>query len=327
MSELIASLNSVHSQMMVHIRSPRVDPIAQTLVIADALNNLRSLLKDEVVYRIRTLEGKPQGYLVDRKGKQPYTNDEIREVILQAFMQGAYMIYGEVTVIGGNAFLNKPYYRRMVDTWDSVTDVEFSTTGTFKFTEGIVYVPASISWSQGGKKQIIERLGDKAIALRRHESTGVDAYIGKAEKRMLKLALHRISDYRLGGDMDEENMEEGQSRTVNPATDEFQESVKLLDVIKNAATSAVVQSLIATLRSRPFSDKVKYVVLSFIVRRIMVMEKVGIAYVFKHILQRPTEGEEYELISGMVLGDNNYEDSYSTYLRNSMDKFSSRKAP
>src|SRR5579885_3660163 len=106
---------------------------ASELAVAQAMNELRLALTDDMMKPVMALMNTDLGFRTDRDPKltpkdkdgnpmTPYSVEVVREVTIEAKLRGFHMIGNEVNIIAGRLYATKNGFRRKVTQWPGVTD-------------------------------------------------------------------------------------------------------------------------------------------------------------------------------------------------------------
>lgn len=171
------------------------------LAVAQAMNDLRLALSDDVMKPVMALMNTDLGFRTDRDPKltpkdkdgnpmTPYSVDVVREVTIEAKLRGFHMIGNEVNIIAGRFYACKNGFRRKVTQWAGVTDFKDSYEVPRYSPDGKgAIVKARATWNKDGISQNIER----EIPIRVNAGMGSDAILGKAQRKLLASVHDRLS--------------------------------------------------------------------------------------------------------------------------------------
>lgn len=135
--ELVASSNFELVAERLNGLSTKLDikPFQKMFTLAQAMNELREALTDEVMEPIMALQGSRVGFKTDKdtiKNKETgwvakkgpgYPIDIVREVTMEAILFGAYMTGNEVNILAGQMYATKEHFVRKVRELDGLTDL------------------------------------------------------------------------------------------------------------------------------------------------------------------------------------------------------------
>lgn len=170
-----------------------VPPARRMFVLAKAMNDLDEALTPEVMRPIMSLMGSRVGYLTDRdkpkdgKPQKPYDEVEVKEVVKEAILCGAYMTNNEVNIIAGAMYTTKNHFIRKVREIPGLTDLVVGV-GTPHVLNGETKVKCTAKWNLHGKEQSIG-LDEKMpciFTIKVNSYMGPDAVVGKATRKLYK---------------------------------------------------------------------------------------------------------------------------------------------
>ena len=187
-------------------------PFAATFSTALAINELRSVLTAEVMRPIMDLMNTPLGFLTDRSGKpnrqgiitkQPYTWEEVRDVVIEATLRGFFPVGNELNIIAGRFYAAKNGLRRKVTTHPGITEFRDSYSIPKTINNAGAIVEAEASWKLNGTSDSLKR----NFAVKGDEYAAADSYIGKATRKLLAAVWERISGVAIPeGEVEEVNL-------------------------------------------------------------------------------------------------------------------------
>lgn len=151
----------------------------KSFMLADSIDQLRSLLTPKVMERFMRLQNTTLGFKTD----QPtgYSPDVVRECLISASLQGVFPVGNQFNIIAGNCYITKEGMGQLLKN----IGLKYMITplGT-KFVPPMAIQPMEIVWEWQGKphKQTVEfqvRFTENMAKA----GVGVDAVIGKATRK------------------------------------------------------------------------------------------------------------------------------------------------
>ena len=174
--------------------------IQRTRTLAKAMSTMRTHFRGEVLEDVKSLVDTPLGFLTDRKdgGKPPYTDDVIRDCVIEAMLRGAEPVGNEFNVIAGRCYLTKQFFERALRTTPGFSELRLiEGVPTTAQNVGGALVPYRASWRMNGVPDSLvcdqTKDGDSRIAVRVNSQMGVDAILGKAKRKMLARIYARVT--------------------------------------------------------------------------------------------------------------------------------------
>lgn len=206
------------------------DVVSKGLVIASAMQAVRTMLPTEALELMSALEGSPLGFSSDVSTRGQKTELAVlRDCFIQASLVGARMVGGEVTIISRRPYLGRAFYERICRQVPGVTDLKVRETGVYKTDNpNVMRVSFRASWRQGGKLRRLDAEKTDEFDGRIRVTTksndkyqeGVEATVGKAARDFLKLVYEEMT----GGRAPEIDDEEGNTITAT-ATESDRDAV------------------------------------------------------------------------------------------------------
>jgi hypothetical protein len=207
--------------------------IGTVIAYANAVDKVHAAVKANWP-SFKKLQGSPLGWNTDDK---EYPDNVLQLALTDAIIRGAMPFNGEIRVIGGNMYLNKPYFERVVGERPDITDVRLDfdvpeVTGNRAIVGGV------LSWRVNGEpgelrfKKTAE--ADTRIPVRVNNGQGDDAILGKAKRKALAKMLDRIdgSSKWEGKATDDDRTVEG---TATPAIEGPKEPPSKAELKKSCA--------------------------------------------------------------------------------------------
>lgn len=177
---------------------------AEVFALAGATTELRTLLTDELVgAAIMPLQGTKIGFNTDRvnarEGPKEYPVAVVRDVCIWAMMNGARMIGNEVNIIGGNGYLTKEHFMRVLD---DMPDLQYRFNHALpRISPAGAIVKTVVTWSIGSEAEQAETI---ERAIKGNQYSGADQYLGKMDRKASAWLLSVLTGRRYSdGDADE----------------------------------------------------------------------------------------------------------------------------
>ncbi len=167
------------------------------LAVARAVGDLRAALTAEVMKPIMDLMNTTLGFDTDRNptrptyGKPapiPYSLDVVREFVIEAKLRGFHLVGQECNIISGRFYACKSGVVRKARNWEGVSDLNDSYEVPRRVTDGAI-VKCSATWKRAGKTERI----DREFPIRVNEHMGVDAILGKAQRKLFAAIIGKLS--------------------------------------------------------------------------------------------------------------------------------------
>jgi hypothetical protein len=181
-----------------------LSPIIITLKLAKGMDTLRKNLSGELLDSVIAISNTELGFLTDRKPGQKdkdgrelsYHTWQIRDCVIDAMLRGASIVGNEFNVIAGKCYLTKNYFKRVLRDWPGLTDFK-TTPGVPTQSVNGCLVPYRGEWRLNGVPDELRcehtSEGDFRIPVKVNEGMGVDAVLGKAERKFLARVHNRVS--------------------------------------------------------------------------------------------------------------------------------------
>jgi hypothetical protein len=188
--------------------------LARSLAIAQGLQQLQTLI-EPAMPSIIGLMNTPLGFLTDRdpansgkdgKPLSPYEPAIVKRCVIEAALRGARWVGNEFNIISKRPYLTKEFFARKVAEIPGLTDLILQP-GVPQSCQNGALVPFVATWRMDGKPMRLERLTaklddgsvfDNRIPVRVNAAMGVDAILGKAERKILAAIFKRLTATEIG---------------------------------------------------------------------------------------------------------------------------------
>ena len=171
------------------------------LITANAVQALRQHLTPELTKSLVALQDSRLGFKTDhgpgckdKAGHQlkPYPVEVVRDVAIQAMIQGANMVGNEVNIIAAQCYLTKEYFERQIGDFPGLANFRLSI-GVPHTNNTSALVDMRATWKLDGKPDSLECKRtddcDTRIPVRVNGGMGIDAIIGKAKRKFYARVL------------------------------------------------------------------------------------------------------------------------------------------
>ena len=168
--------------------------IRQELMIAEAMEEMRQLLTEDILKSVMALQNSPVGFLTDKDSGYPQA--VVRDVLIEATIRGFRMVNNEINIIAGRLYVTKEGLERKLAEYPGLSDLKFREGVPHTKHDGAL-VEYHATWRLGNIPDEIhceEKDGsDTRIAVRVNKGMGVDAILGKARRKMLARIYSRLT--------------------------------------------------------------------------------------------------------------------------------------
>lgn len=182
-----------------------VPRFAAVLERSAAVQALRlELAKSEALDAIMALQGSPLGFRTDLDSQgRSYPREVVADVTIWATALGASMTGNQVNIISGRGYLTKEYYQMATDTLQQSGVIE-SLTIDYSVPKSVgdgAITEVTVGLKLKGQKAIEHHM---TVPVRVNKGQGVDAILGKVERRARRWAFERATGAVLpDGDVDD----------------------------------------------------------------------------------------------------------------------------
>lgn len=185
----------------------------KTFTVARCVSQLKQALTTEVMQPIMELQGSPLGFRTDRDSKGGYDMQTVKEVLIDATMQGLMPCGNQFNIIGGRMYITKEGFTYKLG---QLSDLSYTINmGVPISKNGGAIVHTEILWSRDvtGMSKPCRKVLD--IPVRVNNGMGVDAVLGKADRKAKCWLYNNITGQTLSDG--EVEYESSPMRNVTPA--------------------------------------------------------------------------------------------------------------
>jgi hypothetical protein len=173
--------------------------ISKAMAMARGIIEIRKRFTPEVMRDLMALRDTPLGFMTDRnpalinwktnKPNIPYSEDEVRECMIEHLLRGGYPVNNEMNIIASRAYAAKNFFLRAIAEVEGVTNVRKIPGVPKVMGDAGAIVPFKVTWAKNGVKDEIELM----IPVKTNKGMGIDAIIGKATRKALKAAYEQMT--------------------------------------------------------------------------------------------------------------------------------------
>lgn len=169
---------------------------------AAALKQVSEAITPEMHGYIMALQGTREGFVTDKDKTGGYPQEIVKARAVEALVHGARLDGNEFNIIAGGTYFTKEYYMRRVldlETQGIIHDLE-AAIGAAEVKGRYGYLEAVAAWYVGDQFLRLDKVQrklpdgkpfDDRIVVPAHETTGYDALVGKANRRLYRAILRR----------------------------------------------------------------------------------------------------------------------------------------
>ena len=190
----LQQIEAMSAQYLQTISNPDIGRLAKTLCTANNIQIMRNLLTPKRMEIFMGLMNSPLGFRTDKKGKDSYAMEEVREVLIAALLNGVFPYGNEFNIIASNLYVTKEGFERKVRETDGLTDLEV-IAGVPRLYEGRTIVRMAARWRLHGVIQELSSIDGKPgreFPIKVNQGMGDDGIIGKATRKLLKAVWVQI---------------------------------------------------------------------------------------------------------------------------------------
>ncbi|MGV8131694.1 MAG: hypothetical protein ACP5N7_06365, partial [Candidatus Pacearchaeota archaeon] len=191
---------SMNEEVLSVIGNDKLMGFEKAYQIASAIEKLESLLTDEYMKPIMSLQGNALGFKTDKDmvkdkttGKyvkgDGYPASVVKRCLIEAVLNGYQPTNNEFNIIGGNMYPTKNGLERKANQWKGLRYTIIPSIKSFDPVKGSALVDSLIKWNYNGESN--ETI--VPIPLKIDNYTSVDAALGKAKRKSLAWLLSNIS--------------------------------------------------------------------------------------------------------------------------------------
>lgn len=220
----------------------------KAFAMSNAIVELKTLLTPEVMKPIMALQGNKLGFKTDKDKTSGYTEDEVKNCIIEATLSGLQVVGNQFNIIGGNMYGTKEGFGFLLQNIPGLHyEIIFELPRIKPDNTGAAVI-AHVSWTIEGKS--FKRKLDLPIKMNAY--MGADAVLGKAERKARKWLYSTLTGTDIGeGDIqDVPHTVVAEAKPVEEVKAEKQ-SERLLGLIESAQNITELSALKVHVKTEP----------------------------------------------------------------------------
>ena len=161
------------------------------------------------------LRGSKLGFRTDRDvgGKQPYSENDLKDPIIEGLLKGARLTGNEINIIAGGAYLTREFFQLILS---ETVGLDYKVVHGIPRTQpGGCTIVSTVTYTYRGAKTETEEL---ELAIKGDKYSTVDAYRGKADRKARAWLYSRLTGVSVSdSDIDDSLAIDVQATVVPPA--------------------------------------------------------------------------------------------------------------
>jgi hypothetical protein len=199
----IARVDAIRHTYEGALTTTAIGSLRRSMVTAAAIHELRKCLTTEVMQKFMPLANTALGFLTDRgphayreDNKIPYTLEQIREILIEAALEGLSFTGNRFNVISGRLYRTVDGYRDKLRALPGVSEDRSINIGQPVFREGRAVARVTVVCLVNGKEWHLrdeEKKVGQFFDVATNKGSTVDQVFGKARRKAYKAAFEAIS--------------------------------------------------------------------------------------------------------------------------------------
>jgi hypothetical protein len=188
--------------------------LRKAIIMAKAIPAIKAALMplmDDLMELMDTPLGfktdRPPGTMKDGKRVEPYTKNQVADVLTIGLLRGFRVTLNEINIISAQFYGTKEGYERLLKDLPGLTDLRIDVGVPTNVGDKGAVVNCKASWKYRGTEGSLICEGGYAIPVKMNAGMGTDAAQGKATSKMLRRIYKIITNLDPGGDDDEDTVE------------------------------------------------------------------------------------------------------------------------
>lgn len=152
----------------------------EAAITVSAFKQMKAILDDNLIQRIKTIENTDLGFQTDRK--EGYDIETVRSCVIQAVLTGVKIYGNEFNIICGKLYIAKNGFKGLIYRDKRFTDLVYDIDiPIIQPAEKKAIVSYKATWKFEGKKHSLSH----KLTTKWNAGMGDDAVLGKAERKVL----------------------------------------------------------------------------------------------------------------------------------------------
>ena len=193
--------------------------MAKGLIMARSLKVLRQLLTPALMADVMELQGNKLGFRTDKDSEGGYSQEVVRDVLVQAMLRGVRPVHNEINIIAGQLYITKEGFERMLKEFPGLTNLQIEIGVPLTGDNGAL-VPCRASWKLNGSSDLLVcekgQDADYRIPVKMNKGMGTDAIQGKAKSKLFRRIYERLTGTALD-EVESGEIIDSTATTVEPA--------------------------------------------------------------------------------------------------------------
>lgn len=172
----------------------------KAFMMAAGIGQLRKMISDEMMNQIMPLMNTSLGFKTDKDPNQtdwktnkpnvPYSKEIVRDCLIEAVLRGVQPVGNQFNIISAGCYITKEGFTHLLKNLEGLTELRLTFgVPTMKGDNGAI-VEASATWKYNGAE---DAYGPRHFGIKVNKAMGVDAIIGKCERKLRKAVYEQIT--------------------------------------------------------------------------------------------------------------------------------------
>lgn len=235
MGNQLAIIEKLNNAVASVIGQETLQGFEKAFVLANATQELQTLLTPEYMKPIMALQGNKLGFKTDKDRQGGYPEKAVKNCLIEAVLTGLQPHGNQFNIIAGNMYPTKEGFQYLLSNMPGLNYEVISELPRINNTSTSAAIVMNIYWSlNGGKKQ--HRQLDLPIKVNSH--MGTDAVIGKATRKARAWLYNTITGSEIS-DGDIQDLDSASHLTVSIDPKKIQDKKeydRVLDHIRSSTT-------------------------------------------------------------------------------------------
>jgi hypothetical protein len=172
----------------------------KAFMMASGIGQLRSMISDDMMDQIMPLMNTSLGFKTDKDPNQtdwktkkphiPYSKNIVKDCLIEAVLRGVQPVGNQFNIISAKCYITKEGFTHLLKNLEGLTELRLIFgVPTMKGDTGAI-VEASATWKYNGTE---DTYGPRQFGIKVNKAMGVDAIIGKCERKLRKSVYEQIT--------------------------------------------------------------------------------------------------------------------------------------
>lgn len=198
MSDTVSNIDKTAERFKGELHDPTIGQFIRAIKKAKAIEILRKMIMPTMPL-IRSLMNTPMGFLTDEKPDKPYTDEVLRDCVIEAMLSSVSIIGNEFNIISGKCYITQAGYKSKLENLPGLTDLDV-TPGVPAMYNGQMVCRVRAQWKLNGMDMRLigaDNKDGRAFPIKVGSGSTPDNTTGKALRKGYKAVYEKCTGSKI----------------------------------------------------------------------------------------------------------------------------------